>query len=233
MSKLKLATKIGVVATTSLLGFSLVGTKISLENKGAISNFFGQQDFEIIESEDKDVDTEYYKSKFANVKDLMNAGKALAEEIEGEGAVLLKNEKNAIPLKKNEKVSLVGISSVDPAYGGRGSAQAGNPEPPVTPSEGLKNAGLDVNPETIRFYNDKDNFKKYVRSGRGDSAVIGDAPWKDLTAENIDKSIADWGDTAIYTITRTGGEGSDFSQTKSDGVEGYLSLSENEISVSD
>ena len=230
MSKRNTLFKVGGIVSTALLGIAICGTKVGLDNKGAITNFLGQSDFKIVTEGGSTVDKQYFKSNYSNLASLIDAGMKLSEEIEAEGTVLLKNKNNALPLAKNSKVSLVGISSIDPAYGGRGSAQARQPLPPVTPLQGLQNAGFEVNTELLDYYTA--NKKEFQREGRGDSAKINDASWDRLTRDKQVDNITKHGGTAVFTITRTGGEGSDFSSTSTDGKNGdYLQLSPNEESV--
>lgn len=227
----KLLCKIAVVVTTIILGFLLVITAIMTENKTAINNFFKQGEVQIYTPEDDTAKTEYYESRFGNIKDLRAAGKKAVETIEEEGAVLLKNDNDALPLAPNEnKISLFSISSVDPAYGGKGSAQSGVATDQVTPAEGFKQAGFEVNPDLLSFYNT--NLSKYQRTGRGESAKINDAPWGEITAAVPEDTISRYGDAAIFILTRVGGEGADAVKTGTDGENGdYLKLSETEKSV--
>ena len=118
-----LVPKISVVTTSILTGLFLVGTVIASENTNAINNALNIIPLKRVETGDSNADTEYYKSKFKSVKELFEEGTKTCEEIEAEGATLIKNENNALPLSKGNKVSLMGISSIDIAYGGKGSAQ--------------------------------------------------------------------------------------------------------------
>lgn len=233
MKKSFLISKIGVVSTSILMGVMICATVIAQENATAINNFLGIIPYNQVETDpDSEKDTEYYKSKYQNLNDLFTAGKKNVSEIEGDGATLLKNSNNALPLAKNNKVSLFSVSSIDPAYGGKGSAQVSNPQPPVTPKEGLEAAGLDVNDTLLDFY--ANNYNKYKRSGRGPSAKINDAPWTDISNDStVSSSIREYKDAAIFIIARPGGgEGSDFSASGTDGENGnYLRLNENEKSV--
>ena len=222
--------KIYMVVTTFFFGVLLTGTNIAKENSTAISNALGSPTYRV-EVDGEIGDTEYYKSDYKNLTDLINDGRALAEKIEGEGAVLLKND-NTLPLAKGSKISLFSISSISPAYGGRGSAQTEFPQPPVTPQEGFENAGYEVNPELIKFYTD--NKAKYQSSGRGADLVIGDAPWTEVySTETLKSSIETYSDAAFFIVTRVSGEGSDMAATGvKDATHGdSLRLSTNEVSV--
>lgn len=154
--KIKLFVKISTVVSTVLFGFAMCVTAITSENVTAINNYLNVSNYNTYEPEDAPVqDKEYFKSAYDKLSDLIADGKEAAQDIEAEGAVLLKNENNCLPLKPasgEKKIGIFGISSVDPAYGGKGSAQTRNPQPPVTPEQGFKQAGFEVNPDLLSFY---------------------------------------------------------------------------------
>lgn len=230
--KIKSFVKIATVTSTVLFGFAMCATAITGENVTAINNFLKVSNYRTYEPEGSPAqDTEYFKSKYEKLSDLIADGKSAAQDIEAEGAVLIKNDNNCLPLKPAEgenKISLFGISSVDPAYGGKGSAQTRNPQPPVTPEQGFKQAGFSVNPDLMAFYS-APTSQKYKRTG---NSRINDAPWDDVVAAIGDGKISAYGDAAIFTISRVGGEGNDMAMTGTDGGDGnYLKLSDTETSV--
>lgn len=233
MNKSKLIVKIACVVSTCLFGFSLTATAIANENFTAVNNYLHINPFHTYEPEDApEQDTEYFKSKYSNLSSLMKDGKALAQEIEEGGATLIKNN-GALPLDVEggeKKITLFGVSSVDPAYGGKGSAQTRTPQPPVTPAEGFRQAGFTVNQAALDFYTA--NLTTYQRIGRGAAAKINDAPWNDVLSGVGESQITSYGDAAIVIFSRVGGEGDDMSHTGTDGTDGdYLKLSPNEKSV--
>ena len=124
---------------------------IAKENSTAISNALGSPTFKIEETGSSDADTEYFKSRYTKLSDVITDGKKLVEDIEAEGAVLLKNENDALPLAKGNKVSLFGIASYAPAYGGKGSAQSGTTEGAISLKQGLENAGFEVNADLFNL----------------------------------------------------------------------------------
>ena len=62
-----------------------------------------------------------YKSDYKSKEDSVAAGERLNLEIEKEGATLLVNEDNALPIAKGSKVSVFGKNSVNLVLGGSGS----------------------------------------------------------------------------------------------------------------
>ncbi len=225
-----LITKIASVSFSVLFGLTSTATIIALENRKEVNKFFGEQDS--VTEDSGSTDTEYFKSNYSSVREVKDAALAMAEELVAEGAVLLKNDNKALPLAEGNKVSLFSYSSVDPAYGGKGSAQAGSTAEAVNMRKGLEQAGLSVNSTLWDFYTE--NRATYARNTRNNEKKLNDAPWSDLTANgDVNSSITAYGDAAILTLTRVGGEGSDMSATDySDALEGnYLKLGNNEDSV--
>jgi hypothetical protein len=73
-----------------IYGVVNVGGAIAFANAGVISNFLGQDGFNIVKDEtmgaDESLDTEYVKSNFTSVKDLKANGEALTQKVMEEGA---------------------------------------------------------------------------------------------------------------------------------------------------
>ena len=194
---------------------------------------------------DTSVDAAYvsaYDSKDA----VHEAGDALNVEIESEGAVLLLNEKNALPIAKDAKVSVFGKSSVNLVLGGSGSG-GGSSEGAATLFDGLAEAGISYNETLKAFY---ENSQK-SGSGRSTSPALtegssgsptlymGETPVDSLKADDgVKSSIKEYGDAAIIVFSRLGGESWDLPRsqdTTNGGTEGkhYLQLDANEYDLLD
>lgn len=186
----------------------------------------------------EEVFTSDYKSK----NEVLEAGNKLNEEIEGEGAVLLVNEDNALPLKKNSKISVFGKNSVDLVLSGSGSGSGGN-EGSATLYDGFEGL-FEVNHELKSFYESSASG-----SGRSDNPDttegtevaptldIGETPVSSYTSK-VKASFKDYNDAAIVVISRIGGESFDLPRaqnTKNGGIEGnhYLQLDANEYALLD
>ena len=237
--KYKLFRKITTVVSMFLAGLMLTGTVIANENAGTVSNALGAQTFEIIQTGDPNQDTEYYKSDYDNISDLVAAGHDKATEVLEEGTVLLKNENGALPLASGDKVSLVGVTAYDPVWGGTGSGTI-NASAAVGYVQSLEDAGLEVNPTLETAYT-SENWAQYKRGTDGSfgttTVVIREAPWNVVDAE-AGGSFVQYGDAAIFVVGRVGGEGYDHIKTNGDGIDNgdglgpdYLGLNANEISV--
>ena len=64
------------------------------------------------------------------VEQAADQSRAMAQELVQEGAVLLKDQNNALPLAEGTAVNLFGYGSVDPIYGGSGSGASDTAFPP-------------------------------------------------------------------------------------------------------
>ena len=190
------------------------------------------------ELENEDPGAVYYESDFASEADRTAKGAELVKQVEAEGASLLTNEDEALPLAKGSKVSLFSTSSVNIVYGGTGSANVDAPK-----CDNLKTAlekeGFSVNQTLWDFYETGD-AAEYTRGNAGavvqdsatasgyGSAEIVEAPWS-LYSEDVLGSVEEYGDAAIVVLSRIGGEGADsyFDHELGDG-KNYLALNQEE-----
>ena len=179
---------------------------------------------------DEDPNANYFTGDFATDAERIAYGADICYQVEAEGAVLLMNN-GVLPLAAGSKVSTVSTSSRDIVYGGTGS---GNVDASKADSlkVALEKSGLEVNPTLWDFYLTGEG-KEYSReSGKGETSalmgsfVVGEAPWSVYT-EEVKNSIATYGDAAIVTISRIGGEGSD-AKGAGEGETNYLALDQNE-----
>ncbi|MBQ2069509.1 MAG: glycoside hydrolase family 3 C-terminal domain-containing protein, partial [Bacilli bacterium] len=188
------------------------------------------------------IDTEYYKSKYKDIPALLQAGQKQCEEVAAEGFVLLKND-GALPMGKGSKMSLFSSSVADPVYGGTGSGSVDTSTAPNMKTAMEKDGNFSVNP-TLWDYYDTGAGAAYRRTqgsvgaGVKGPRTIGDAPWIEVDSAN-GSTFAQYGDVALFMISRVGGEGSDSPRgsyslnklTDSDGTGGdstngeYLALS--------
>lgn len=173
--------------------------------------------------ENEDEHAAYYQSDFATAEEMAAYGIELCELVEAEGAALLMNENNALPLEKGSKVSLFSDSSVNIVYGGTGSGNI-DASTANTLNGALTNAGLEVN-DTLWNYYLSEEVAQYARFD-GDytsGASVGEIPWS-VYPQNVLDSVASYGDAAIVTFSRVGGEGVDLSYEDVN----YLALNEDE-----
>lgn len=245
-NKMVLVSKILVTAFAVLFAFMITATVILMENKSAVSSFLGAETFRLDNTNvDPNANTEYFASDYKNVDDVMKAGRDICAEVETEGAVLIKNDNNALPFTSDERdISLVSVTSVDPVYvGATGSATKGKPSDNLQSYKQVFEAeNFNVNETLWNFYTDnKDTYKRGILSldpsdkNAAKNYVVGDAPWSAVSTAAGD-SFSVYGDAAIVVIGRSGGEGSDFASgsehtlAQVDGQSGidYLTLTDTE-----
>lgn len=241
-NKLLSASKILTNIFGVLFGIIVLGSIILNENSAAVNSFlsvstqkmeFSEQSQKILEENPLAFD--YYPSSFDSVSQVKQNGEKIIEEVVAEGAVLLKNEDNALPLKKGSRsVSLFSTSSVDLVYAGTGSSGT-NTSPSADMKTAMERAGFEVNEKLWNWY--KDNLDTYGRGAAGGTVGqtfdIKDAPWEKIGTDA--KTDKNYGDAAIFVLSRNGGEGADLTLKGGDASDktngNYLQLSPSEISV--
>lgn len=182
------------------------------------------------ELENEDEDAQYYTSDFDSEEELVEYGTQIARQVEAEGAALLMNENQALPLAEGASVSCFSGSSVNLVYGGTGSGNV-DASKADTLKGALEKSGFQVNEELWEFYSEGEGAE-YL-TGRGGtvtttSATTSEVPWNVYTDE-VKDSVSAYGDAAIVVLSRVGGEGADLEYDKTN----YLALDENEQEMMD
>ena len=186
--------------------------------------------------ENEDPTAVYYEGDFDTEAERVAKGAELVKQVEAEGAALLTNVDSTLPLTSGAKVSLFSTSSVNIVYGGTGSANVDTSKCDNLKTA-LEKAGFSVNPTLWDFYLTGE-AAAYTRGNAGavvqdsatasgyGSAEIVEAPWNIYT-EDVLNSVAEYGDVAIVTLSRIGGEGADsyFDHELGDG-KNYLALND-------
>lgn len=208
-----LGTRIWLIVTSVVLvlviALSVVATSVPIL-ANSISMVLGGERANIVE----DRRDELYDREFTNKKDVLEAAENFVIDVEKEGAILLKNSNDALPLKgEAPSVSVFGKNSVNLVYSGSGSANTTS-KSTKTLYESLEAAGIRYNPELKAFYEDN------TRSGSGRPANppmtsgqrlagfgIGETPV--ASYGNLSNSYSEYDDAAIVVFSRIGGEGFD------------------------
>lgn len=216
--------------TSALFAVVLTGNVIAGENAGQINQFLGTKTSETISTlpaGQEETYARYFESKYSSIAELKAAGEAKVRQVEGEGIVLLKNDNGTLPLAAGSKVSLVGVTVMDPVYGGTGSGAVDADGAPNY-YDVLVGAGFDVLDKPLLDYYVENEAKR-------DTYNIGEVKWKKVS-KNHDDTIGQ-GEDVIYVVGRVGGEGDDVTAEKEDaleldnGAKDYLTLNEDERSI--
>lgn len=166
----------------------------------------------------------------------MESARDLTREIEAEGAVLLENKNSTLPLKSGTKLNVFGFGSNEPVYGGSGSGSA-DESTNITLKDGLEDAGFTVNPDLWNFYAEKENSREEIDIHNligGDFSLP--EPTIDSYPDDILQGASNYSSTAVYVVSRIGGEGGDepldmAEQQGGDEGKHYLELQDSELSI--
>ena len=187
-----------------------------------ISIFIGGNFWEL---ENKDENAMYFTSDFKTKEEKIVYENMLGELVEAEGATLLMNKNNALPLSKGDKISTFSNSSVNLVYGGTGSGSI-DAATAANLKGALADSGFKVNEKLWDFYL-TGKGSKYNRTDSSledkSAASTGEVPWEVYTDE-VKNSVAQYGDVALVTFARVGGEGADLTHRDLN----YLELDKNE-----
>ena len=207
------------------LGFSFA----AFDNAAVINNALGVSTSKLVlkdgvESEADVEKPQYYTSDFAEdvnnpteeeIAEKNAAVAAFVELEEEEGAVLLKNDNDALPLAAGSNVTLFGQATVNPYMKGNSGGGSGGTQ--VTYVEALtdpERAGFHVNQTLIDAYTELDaGGLKRSSSAR----VIGEAP-KSVYTDEIQATFQDYSDAAIVILAREGAESNDLYTEDSEGI---------------
>ncbi len=174
-----------------------------------------------------------FYADYASLDEAKEAGQAKALELMAEGATLLKNENNALPLRSTEsRVTLLGIRngySINSRSGalnsllvacGTGSGGRGT-APEIGPDEAFEEAGFVVNPNTVKYYTNEVAGRSYGMTGIYE---IDPAEYPN----SVVSSYAGYNDVAIVTLSRIVGEGYDAAMHD---VKGHASADEHYLQL--
>ena len=155
--------------------------------------------------------TIYFWSDYDDEADLVAFEKQLCRDIEAEGAALLVNRDNTLPLAEGTKFTPFSQSSYSLLYGGTGSGQV-SAEDAVTLKDAFDGAfgAGSVNPEQWDFYANSGYARVNADTTGGNQGQyrINEVPWDKYT-DALKNSWSQYGDVALVVLARSGGEGAD------------------------
>ena len=223
-----------------LLCFAIIGTSCAFDYAGTINGTLGIATSKIVESDDAEAeDTEYYKSDYGEktgdtLKELISDtfDQNVAEE--EEGAVLLKNDNNTLPLTSDEtSVTLFGHSVVQPLYrADSAGSTAYEGEEGVDLHSALQTAGFAINDTLYKAYESSSTHRQV---GGYNMMTEETTDWKfgeeDISfyTDDLKNSWSEtYNDVAIVMLTREGGEGSEIYMEDSEEGISQLALHQSE-----
>ena len=205
-----------------ILVIGLVGQPLALANGSYINTALNTSTSKIVETGNPG-DTVYYKSSFGDFDDpeaqAAAIAAAFAQNIEEmrEGAALLQNENDALPMKDETKITVLGHGAVDPAYqaSSAGTKAANGGLNVVNLKDALEAQGFEVNSEAWTALEGGSAARGVMQTtpwGGASIAVSGSAAGSEEDKafyEKLTDSFADYSDAAIVVFTREGAEGTD------------------------
>ncbi len=219
------------VLTLALFIASIIGTNIALSASQAINIFFKTSTYKIVGGTEN---TNYFETGFSSAEELEAHDKEIAEQLTGEGAVLITNN-GALPLKEGDSVSALSHSSVDFVTCGIGSADIDTSKAP-TFKEALESRGLKVNPTLWDFYSTGAG-STYIRypgklANQTEGATrqeytVNEVPVSVYT-DDVKSSFASYKDAASVVISRIAGEGAELEYGTYTNGTNYLALCDDE-----
>ena len=220
-----------------LLGLIIAVTAVMNYFEIVMNNILGQPPVYVTPMEGSEqLDADYYK-KAAGSKEKADAeAEKLAVQAAEEGAVLLKNNRNALPLQANNTINAFGWSFYYPVNGGAGAGAIGS-DNLISPEDALKGVGIGINPLLKEEYLSwtKANAKTWGSSpdkpdrpsvSLGAILAHWDVPELDDPAAVYAKSNAKENKTSIVWLGRSGGEGAD-APRQMDKAHGAVSFDQN------
>ena len=213
----------GLTSTSAaLLVVGLIGQNLAAANASYINTALGTATTKVVQTGEVG-DTTYFKSQFGDFDDPDAQATAIAAALEQnvnemrEGAALLRNENNTLPLTNATRISVFGHAAVDPAYqaNSAGNKVTNGALNSIDLKTALEAQGFEVNPQLW------DGIAAGTATrAQGEAPQFGGGYSVTGTATNTEENKAfyqglantwanDYKDAAIVVFAREGGEGHD------------------------
>lgn len=92
--------------------------------------------------------------------------------IEREGAVLLQNKENTLPISQPGRINVFGWASTNPIYGGTGSGALSDAYSTTSILDSLKSAGFTTNKDLEKFYADYSTTRGEISVTKADWTLL-------------------------------------------------------------
>ena len=205
-----------------ILVIAIIGQTLASANASYINSTLGINTARVVEKGTAPTDTTYYKSQFGAFDDPEAQARAIAAALEQnvnemrEGAALLMNENQTLPLANETRISVFGHGAVDPAYqaNSAGTKVRSGAINAIDLKTALENAGFAVNPVLWDGLVNGTAARGVLQQSWGGMAiaVTGSAAGSEENKAFYDQytsTYADYSDAAVVVLTREGAEGTD------------------------
>lgn len=215
-----------VPITTILMATGVIATITANQYSASLDFAFGrgEKHIESIEGiEQKDL--EFYERNYATAEASRLAARDVAQEVEEQGAVLLKNENNVLPLSKKANVTPFGYRFISPFYGGTGSANIDTSDAYVITAEKGLREHFTINEEVVNKMKASTAETMICDDGNDPTNL---SEYNSSIYNGLESSCANT--TGVIYLARPGTEGYDLNSTSpySDGTKTQLELTQNE-----
>ena len=225
-----------IIPLAILLVLGIVLNTAAVLLKSTFDQFLGAGEKTVVGA--SDLDGQYYEVKYADAEAAKEAGYAVADRVNAEGSILLKNN-GVLPLAAGSEVVPFGYAFRNPTYGQtNASGSAKWPDDPISPYAALNDSSLVLNADAVNTATKAGKLIKLAEAEGtsaakgGSSALGGNFIITEFDLAGYDTVSATPNATALVFVTRGGQEGSDIkSDAYSDGTPHYLALTEAEKST--
>ncbi|WEV69354.1 glycoside hydrolase family 3 C-terminal domain-containing protein [Bifidobacterium sp. ESL0775] len=231
-----------------VLAVSVVAGTVFETYRTSVDAFFGTRSEETVTDRSADKGNSWnYKSEFKTAKSAYEGFKSFAMQEAPETYALLKNEKGALPIAKNAKITMFGVHSYAPIYSSSVASVADGGSV-VSVTDAFKQRGFDLNPSTLKayqtFFSDK-HWTKPKFGGGSDKPEYAEVTKFDDPSElgpnqlsklnpQYNSQYSQYNDAAIVVVGRPGGEGTDaYSPGKAGRAENVNTATGNILSLDD
>ncbi|WEV42027.1 glycoside hydrolase family 3 C-terminal domain-containing protein [Bifidobacterium sp. ESL0682] len=229
-----------------LLSVAMIAGTVLETYRTSVDAFTGtRSEAQITDHSADKADSWNYKSEFKTAKSAYEGFKSFAINESQETMALLKNEKSALPISKNAKITMFGVRSYAPVYGSSMGSQS-NGASVVSITDAFKERGFDLNPSMTKAYQQFFSGKKWAKPKFGGG---GPKPeYEEITKYNDPSELSldqlaklnpqyasqydQYNDAAIVVVGRPGGEnGNGYLPGKAGRAEGVDTVTGNILSL--
>ena len=187
-----------------LVGILTIGTQTALMYSASLDFALGKGERHVAEADVSAENTAYYAEDYPTALDSQKAASEVVKKIVAEGAVLMKNEGEFLPLDEKAAITPIGYHYLVPFYGGSGSATFDTTAEYVVTPEKAFSTYFTVNEEALSAMKAAEPVTMIYDDGNADTDIT---EFDKAVYEGVAASCADT--TGIVFISRPGEEGFD------------------------